>query len=900
MCKLNWKKRLACVACTVFILALLLAAFPAAVMAQPSIEVFKAAVDINGGALEPGDTITYTVTITNTGDVAQADNAGNELEDAIPANALYVPASATATSGTAAYELLNNRITWNGPVNTGVLNSVVVSFSVILGPVTDGTEISNQANVNWDSDGNGTNDAVEPSDNPGTLLITNDPTVLTVGESQTITALKTVTDTNGGELLAGDILQYNVVLGNAGAGALADNAGHEFQDYIPAHTTYVADSASAGAGTIAYNSSSDDVVWDGVVPSLGVVNISFQVTVDPYTPDNTIITNQGTHNFDSGGTNTNDASQLTDDPTVSGSADPTNIVITVLEVTANKTVTDLNGGILLSEETLQYDIVLHDGETFDLPDNAGIELTDSIPADTTYVEGSVSATSGTVEYNGTLNRIEWNGVITTGGQVTVSFQVMVDAGTADDTVISNQGTHSYDSDNNGTNDTTQLTDDPALPGSADPTDISANPTSTGKWYLAEGCTQGGFETWALVQNPGSTAVHVSLAFLTDQGEMSFPELQNVEVPARSRKTFPVQNYVQAYDVSTVVECSDGQVICERSVYWNDRQGGHDSIGVTGTASTWYLAEGCTLGGFETWVLVENPGTDPVNVSLTLQTGEGLQVPLELQNAAIPARGRRSFKLNDYVETYDVSTTVTTLTAGGEVVCERAMYWNDRKGGHDSVGVTSASADWYLAEGATAGGFETWVLVQNPGLTAATVDLQLQTDLGLSAPTGLQGQEIPALGRRSFLINDYATSYDVSTHVQCSSGSVICERAMYWNERNGGHNSIGVTGTAPAWYLAEGCTQGGFQTWVLVQNPGSEAVTINIRLQTGEGEISPDGLQNVSLAAQSRQSFPIHFFVQSYEVSTYVECTDGEVIAERAVYWDTMVEGTDSVGVPGPL
>ena len=133
---------------------------------------------------------------------------------------------------------------------------------------------------------------------------------------------------------------------NAGAGALADNAGHEFQDYIPAHTTYVADSASAGAGTIAYNSSSDDIVWDGVVPSLGVVNISFQVTVDPYTPDNTIITNQGTHNFDSGGTNTNDASQLTDDPTVSGSADPTNIVITVLEVTSNKTVTDLNGGVL--------------------------------------------------------------------------------------------------------------------------------------------------------------------------------------------------------------------------------------------------------------------------------------------------------------------------------------------------------------------------------------------------------------------------------------------------------------------------------------------------------------------------------------------------------------------------
>ncbi|MBN2027218.1 MAG: hypothetical protein JW854_10720, partial [Actinobacteria bacterium] len=28
---------------------------------------------------------------------------------------------------------------------------------------------------------------------------------------------------------------------------------------------------------------------------------------------------------------------------------------------------------------------------------------------------------------------------------------------------------------------------------------------------------------------------------------------------------------------------------------------------------WYLAEGATEGGFETWVLVQNPGTDPVHV-----------------------------------------------------------------------------------------------------------------------------------------------------------------------------------------------------------------------------------------------------------------------------------------------
>ena len=37
-----------------------------------------------------------------------------------------------------------------------------------------------------------------------------------------------------------------------------------------------------------------------------------------------------------------------------------------------------------------------------------------------------------------------------------------------------------------------------------------------------------------------------------------------------------------------------------------------------SSTTWYLAEGSTAGGFETWVLVQNPNTDPVTVDLDLQ------------------------------------------------------------------------------------------------------------------------------------------------------------------------------------------------------------------------------------------------------------------------------------------
>ncbi len=42
--------------------------------------------------------------------------------------------------------------------------------------------------------------------------------------------------------------------------------------------------------------------------------------------------------------------------------------------------------------------------------------------------------------------------------------------------------------------------------------------------------------------------------------------------------------------------------------------------------TWYLAEGCTAGGVETWVLVENPNATPVTLDVILRHGRGALQP----------------------------------------------------------------------------------------------------------------------------------------------------------------------------------------------------------------------------------------------------------------------------------
>jgi len=57
-----------------------------------------------------------------------------------------------------------------------------------------------------------------------------------------------------------------------------------------------------------------------------------------------------------------------------------------------------------------------------------------------------------------------------------------------------------------------------------------------------------------------------------------------------------------------------------------RTWGHDSIGVSKPANDWYLAEGCTGAGFETWTLVQNPNGTAVNVEVSYLKAGGGAIP----------------------------------------------------------------------------------------------------------------------------------------------------------------------------------------------------------------------------------------------------------------------------------
>jgi uncharacterized repeat protein (TIGR01451 family) len=273
------------------------------------------------------------------------------------------------------------------------------------------------------------------------------------------TASLTATKTVSGTFRVGGTVTYTVTITNNGTGNQADNAGHEFTDALPSGLTLVSATATSGTAATAGNT----VNWDGsLAPLGGSVTITITATVNSGT-QGTTISNQGTVSYDSNNDNVNDATLLTDDPSVGGAADPTTFTVASAMLTGTKTAT----GTFKPGGNVTYTIVLTNSGSSATPDNAGNELTDVLPSSLTPV--SATATSGTAVLAG--NTVTWNGSVPAGGSVTITITATIKASAAD-SVISNQATFAYDADLNGTNESTGTTDDPTKPGANDPTTIT--------------------------------------------------------------------------------------------------------------------------------------------------------------------------------------------------------------------------------------------------------------------------------------------------------------------------------------------------------------------------------------------------------------------------------------------
>ncbi len=377
------------------------------------------------------------------------------------------------------------------------------------------------------------------------------------------------------------------------------------------------------------------------------------------------------------------------------------------------------------------------------------------------------------------------------------------------------------------------------------------PPTERTYYLAEGATGPFFDLDIAVANPNDAPVNAEVTFLNDEGQT---HSMTVPLGPKAQRIIRVNDVpgLEAAAVSTVVKSPGGApLIVERTMFW-DRAGyygGHGGSAVDGPRTKWYFAEG-SQGFFDTYVLLANATDTPAQVTVTFLLDAAGAAPVEVA-VPVAAHARKTIWAGDYATLVDRAFSIV-VEADVPVIAERAMYFGQVPfwaGGHESAGVPALATTWFHAEGATGDFFDEYILIGNPGTTAATLTLTFLLDDGrvIQVQGTLPGErrmtvnvetvaDDVALGRFTLLAGDPALlrNAQVSTTVT-STVPVISERAMYWSgdftSWYEAHNSFGVTQTAVRWGLAEGRTGGplGFDTYILLANPNASPVAVEVTL-----------------------------------------------------------------------
>jgi hypothetical protein len=303
--------------------------------------------------------------------------------------------------------------------------------------------------------------------------------------------------------------------------------------------------------------------------------------------------------------------------------------------------------------------------------------------------------------------------------------------------------------------------------------------------------------------------------------------------------------------------------------------------------TRYLAEGATSAFFTTALGLANGGTQPVHAWLRFQRSDGTPVA---QAVTVPAGAARTVTVNT-VAGLERAEFATVVESDGALAVHRLMTWDPVRGygSHLEGAVASPATRWYLAEGSTNAGFQLFYLIQNPGTTAAEVEVRFLLPSG--APVAKQ-YPVAAGSRFNVWVNTIPelASTDCSAVVTVTNGvPIIVERAMYLDgpglSFGAGHESAGVTAPALDWFLAEGATGPYFDLFVLVANPNATTAELEATY------LKPDGstvVKRYTVAGNARFNIWVDYEdagLADTPVSTTLRVTNGvPVLVERAMWW----------------
>ncbi|CAM5619022.1 hypothetical protein SSPIM334S_02745 [Streptomyces spiroverticillatus] len=360
--------------------------------AYGSVKVTKA---VSKAVAKPGDTVTYTVTMENTGAAPAAAALNDDLSAVLDAATWANRVSPTGT----AFDAGTKKLTWSGSVPAGTLaqpGKVVVSYDVkipLTKPAGSDEILDNQVAVTA----------------PGSSCPTSRPCAVTTKVARI--DLKKKADDDSPK--PGDTLTYTVTVGNSGSTPFT---GAEIRDSLAGMAGVLSGAPTdlkavfaggADAPDPVYDAGTTTLKWDGEVP-VGAASlvITYKVKLKDPLPAGAKVKNTVVE--DSAGSNCRQGSTDADCTVELGTA--------ALEIEKK-----ISPAKPLPGDTVTYTVTMKNTGAVVY---RGAKMTDDLTGvadDGTFQPGSVTggATAGT-------NKVTWEGDVPAGGQKVVTYKVVLD------------------------------------------------------------------------------------------------------------------------------------------------------------------------------------------------------------------------------------------------------------------------------------------------------------------------------------------------------------------------------------------------------------------------------------------------------------------------------------------
>lgn len=380
----------------------------------------------------------------------------------------------------------------------------------------------------------------------------------------------------------------------------------------------------------------------------------------------------------------------------------------------------------------------------------------------------------------------------------------------------------------------------------------------------------------------------------------------VAVGGDSRQTIAESVPDGADWVGAIVDMDAGAVSVEQAI--NGPNGLVETPCATSGSSHWYFTEGQTLvnAGVEITLLNPYPADSVVDLSFT--TDQGLEAPVEFQGIVVPPGGLVSVNLGDHLRRrQQIATTVSART--GRVVAWETQWVDPPAAGAAILGTpaaqnpladpaagvpgatvvlgaSSAGTEWAWPDGMAGNGISEQYVVYNPGVQTADVRLAIGLDQGVAEPFELSvppGQVIPVASDQQARIPAGVAHYAVLQSL--NEVPVVAERVLTASSPSGWRGlgqMLGERVPADRWLVAGALADSSHDGWVVVYNPGDQALRVVIDGLSAGAQVPLAGLSPVTVFPHRRVAVHLNQGRPTLDEPLVVSA-DGPFYVESNVY-----------------